>query len=194
VRQEQEDAARVSKLEDEGLEGLIAMTTDSVDDIIKPKQKLRIPILSSLFEYIVSIWTPPDEKWRKRQIIIWGVSSVACLVAPPLTESFAKVNWLPAGGMIGYRGMPAPEGGGGGYNPFRGKRNKKHQIVAMFISVWSWVVAKGVAEKVVRGVPALAASKSAEWFKFAITQAAMAGLVLYTQTYKEGEEGKDLMI
>lgn len=194
VRAEQEDAARVSKLEDEGLEGLIAMTSDSVDDIVKPKKKLRIPLLSPLYEYGLSVWTPPDEKWRGRQAVIWGASTLACLVAPPLTESFARINWLPAGGMIGYRGMPVPDGGGNGYNPFRGKRNKKHQVVAMGIALFGWTVAKLAADKAVRSVPAMAASRSANWFKFAITQAAMFGLVLYTKTYKEGEEGKDLMI
>ena len=170
------------------------MTTDSVDDIVKPKQKLRIPLLTPLFEYALSIWTPPDEKWRSRQMLIWGISSLVCLVAPPLTESFARVNWLPAGGMIGYRGMPGMEKTGNGYNPFRGKRNKKHQLVAMGIAIFSWTIAKSVANNVVMKIPMMAASSSSEWFKFAITQAAMAGVVLYTQTYKEGEEGKDLMV
>eukprot|EP00578_Thalassiosira_sp_NH16_P025320 CAMPEP_0181093648 /NCGR_PEP_ID=MMETSP1071-20121207/9562_1 /TAXON_ID=35127 /ORGANISM="Thalassiosira sp., Strain NH16" /LENGTH=331 /DNA_ID=CAMNT_0023175905 /DNA_START=160 /DNA_END=1155 /DNA_ORIENTATION=- len=194
VRAEQEDAARVSKLEDEGLEGLAAMTSDSVDDIIKPKKKLRIPVVSGMVEYFQSIYTPPDEKWRKRCITVWGLSTLGCLVVPSLTEGFARMNWLPAGGMMGFRGMPDQENLGQGYNPFRGKRNKKHNVQAMGISMMVWVVARGVAETVVEKFPAMAASRSSMWFKFAITQAMLGTTVAFIQTYKEGEEGADLMI
>jgi len=168
--------------------------TDNIDDIVKPKQKLRIPVVSGLVEYFQSVYQPPDEKWRNRQLIIWGASTLVCLINPPLTEGFARVNWLPAGGMMGYRGMPAPEGGGGGYNPFRGRRNKKHQVQAMGIAIFAWVVVRGLAESIVAKVPAMATSRSAEWFRFAIVQATLGTLVSYIQTYKEGEEGKELMI
>jgi len=195
VRVEQEDAARVSKLEEEGIEGLVAMTTDSVDDIIKPKQKLRIPLISPLFEWFQSIIVPPDDKWRKRQIMIWGIATIACLINPPLTEGFSKTNWLPAGGIMGYRGMPDMGGGAGGngYNPFRGKRNKKHNVQAIAISLSSWVLAKSLSNSIVMSLPALAASRTAEWYKFAIVQLIMGTLCMYVQTYKEGEKGKDLM-
>ena len=172
-----------------------SLTTDNIDDIIKPKAKLRIPVVSGLVEYFQSVWVPPDEKWRKRQIIIWGASTLVCLINPPLTEGFARVNWLPAGGMMGYRGMPVPEGGGGGgYNPFRGKRNKAHQIKAMGIALFAWVAMKMLADNVVMKIPALAASRSCEWYKFAMVQATMGTLTSYIQTFKEGEEGKELMI
>lgn len=195
VRSEQEDAARVSKLEEGGLEGLQSMTTDNIDDIIKPKANFRIPVVSGLVEYFQSVFVPPDEKWRKRQIIIWGASTLVCLINPPLTEGFARLNWLPAGGMMGYRGMPVPEGGGGGgYNPFRGKRNKSHQVKAMGIAIFAWVFIKGLAESIVMKVPALAISRSCEWYKFALVQATLGLLVSYIQTYKEGEDNKELMI
>ena len=170
------------------------MTTDNIDDIIKPKAKLRIPIVSGLVEYFQSVFKPPDEKWRKRQIIIWGASTLVCLINPPLTEGFARLNWLPAGGMMGYRGMPVPEGGEGGYNPFRGKRNKSHQVKAMGIALFAWVFVKGLAESIVMKVPALATSRSCEWYKFALVQATLGVLVSYIQTYKEGEDSKELMI
>lgn len=172
------------------------MTSDSVDDIIKPKQKLRIPIISGLAEYIDSCIVPPDSQWRRRQLLIWGCSTLLCLINPPLTEGFSKMNWLPAGGMMGYRGMPGIVGGeGGGYNPYRGKRNKKHQVQAMGIAIFGWVVAKMVAESVVSRVPAMAVSRSAEWFRFAIVQTTLGVLVSYIQTYKEGESDmKELMI
>jgi len=194
VRSEQEDAARVSKLEEEGIDGLVAMTTDSVDDIIKPKKKLRIPLVSPLIEYIQSVIVPPDDAWRNRQLIIWGASTLVCLLVPTLTEGFARVNWLPAGGMMGYRGMPGMADTGQGYNPFRGKRNKKHQVQAIGIAVFFWIFAKTIGEKIVMGVPAMAASRSVMWFKFALVQAMMGSLCLFIQTYKEGEEGKDLMV
>lgn len=169
--------------------------TDSVDDIVKPKKKLRIPVVSGLVEYFQSVYTPPDEAWRKRQLIIWGASTLFCLLAPPMTENFARLNWLPAGGMMGYRGMPGMEDiGEGGYNPFRGKRNKKHQVQAMGIAIAAWVIAKSVAESVVMKVPAMAASRSAEWFKFAIVQATMGTLTSFIQTYKEGEDGPEMLI
>lgn len=172
-----------------------AMTSDNIDDIIKPKQKLRIPIVSGLIEYSQSIFVPPDEAWRKRQIIIWGVSTLVCLIVPTLTEGFARVNWLPAGGMMGYRGMPGMgEGAEGGFNPYRGKRNKKHQLQAMAIAVFAWVMARSVAETVVSKVPAMAASRSAEWFRFAIVQVSLGTLVSFIQTYKEGEDNPELMI
>eukprot|EP00579_Thalassiosira_antarctica_P004780 CAMPEP_0201884094 /NCGR_PEP_ID=MMETSP0902-20130614/16467_1 /ASSEMBLY_ACC=CAM_ASM_000551 /TAXON_ID=420261 /ORGANISM="Thalassiosira antarctica, Strain CCMP982" /LENGTH=325 /DNA_ID=CAMNT_0048412985 /DNA_START=61 /DNA_END=1038 /DNA_ORIENTATION=- len=194
VRTEQDDAARVQKWEEEGLDGLIAMTTDSVDDIVKPKKKLRIPVISGLVEYIQSVIVQPDDAWRKRQIIVWGASTLVCLVVPTLTEGFARVNWLPAGGMMGYRGMPGMKDTGNGYNPFRGKRNKAHQIQAIGIAVLGWIVAKSVGQNVVASVPALAASRSAEWFKFALVQGMMGTLCLYIQTYKEDAIGKDLMV
>lgn len=195
VRAEQEDAARVSKLEEEGVEGLAAMTSDNIDDIIKPKQKLRIPIVSGLIEYAQSVFAPPDEAWRKRQITIWGLSTLVCLIVPTLTEGFARINWLPAGGMMGYRGMPGMGADAeGGFNPYRGKRNKKHQVQAMGIAIFAWVMARSLAETVVSKVPAMAASRSAEWFRFAIVQASLGTLVSYIQTYKEGEDNPELMI
>lgn len=193
VRAMSEDAARVQKLEDEGLEGLMSLT-DSVDDIIKPKKALKIPVISGLVEYITSIIVPPDAAWRKRQLIIWGASTLFCLINPPITESFARLNWLPAGAMMGYRGMPGMNDVGEGFNPFRGKRNKAHQVKAMGIALFVWILTKSMAEKVVMKVPAMALSRSAPWFKFAIVQSVMAAMVLYTQTYKEDEAGKDLMI
>ena len=168
--------------------------TDNVDDIVKPKAKLRVPVVSGLVEYFQSVYKPPDDKWRNRQLVIWGASTLVCLINPPLTESFARVNWLPAGGLMGYRGMPMPEGGEGGRNPFRGKRNKKHQVQAMGIAIAAWVVMRGLAESIVAKVPAMATSRSAMWFQFAIVQATLGTLVSFIQTYKEGEEGADLMI
>jgi hypothetical protein len=170
----------------------IAMT-DNIDDIVKPKKKLRIPIVSGLVEYIQSIIKAPDEAWAKRNLVIWGGSTLLCLVLPSMTEGFARLNWMPAGGMMGYRGMPAMGEMGNGYNPFRGKRNKKHQVQAMGIGIFCWLVARSVAEWAVTSVPAMAASRSAEWFKFAIVQAALGGAVSYVQTYKEGEDGKELL-
>lgn len=170
------------------------MTTDNIDAIIKPKEKLRIPVVSGLVEYFQSIIVPPDEAWRKRQLIIWGASTLLCLIVPTLTEGFARVNWLPAGGMMGYRGMPGMGEDADGFNPYRGKRNKKHQLQAMMIAVFCWVMARSVAETVVSKIPAMAASRSAEWFRFAIVQASLGTLVSYIQTYKEGEDNPELMI
>lgn len=166
---------------------------DSVDDIVKPKQKLRIPIISNLADYAMSIYTPPDAEWRKRCIVIWGASTLLCLINPPMTEGFARLNWLPAGGLMGYRGMPGNEERGQGYNPFRGKRNKKHQIQAMGIAIFAWIMARTLAENVVARVPAMAVSRSAEWFRFAIVQGALGTLCSYVQTYKEGEDSPELM-
>ncbi|KAL7449361.1 hypothetical protein ACHAWC_001429 [Mediolabrus comicus] len=193
VRTEQEDAARVQKWEEEGVDGVISMT-DNIDDIVKPKKKLRIPIVSGLVEYIQSVIKKPDEEWGKRNLVVWGGSTLLCLVLPSMTEGFARLNWLPAGGMMGYRGMPGNEERGNGYNPFRGKRNKKHQVQAMGIGIFCWLVARSIAEWAVTSVPAMAASRSAEWFKFAIVQAALGGAVSYVQTYKEGEDSPELMI
>ena len=168
--------------------------TDNIDDIVKPKKALRVPVVSPLIEFFQSVWTPPDNTWRNRQLAIWGASTLLCLVAPPMTEGFARLNWLPAGGMMGYRGMPGMENKEAGYNPFRGKRNKKHQVQAMGIAIAAWIFAKAIAENVVMKIPALAASRSAEWFKFAVVQATMGAMVSYIQTYKEDGDNKDLMI
>jgi hypothetical protein len=193
VRRENDDAYIASKWEEKGREGLVELT-DSVDDIIKPKAAFKIPVISGLIEYFQSIYKPPDENWTKRQAVIWGASTLVCLISPPLTENFARLNWLAAGGMMGYRGMPGMENREAGYNPFRGKRNKKHQVQAMGIAIMLWVVAKGMAESVVMKFPALAASRSCEWFKFAIVQGALGLATAFIQTYKEGEDSGELMI
>jgi hypothetical protein len=110
-----------------------------------------------------------------------------------MVENFARVNWLAAGGMMGYRGMPGMVNREPGSNPFRGRRNKAHQVQAMGVALAIWVVAKAVAEGVVMRVPAMVASRSCEWFKFAIVQGVLCLSCLFVQTYK-GEGGKDLMI
>ncbi len=168
--------------------------SDDVSDIIKPK-KDRVPITQRLplVPYFLSIIKPPDAAWQKRQITIWSLSTLLCLFLPSLTESALRINWLPAGGMMGYRGMNI-ESGDGGYNPYRGRRNKIHQVKAMGIAIMIWVAARGVAESVVSRVPAMAMSRSAEFFKFCIVQAALGFSTMWIQTYKDGEDTKDLMI
>lgn len=157
------------------------------------RQSFRMPLISNLIDFGYSVYTPPDDAWRKRQFVIWGLSTLFCLVNPPMVENFSRVNWLAAGGMMGYRGMPGMENKEPGYNPFRGKRNKAHQVQAMGVAVAVWVVAKMVAESVVMKIPALVASRSCEWFKFAIVQGVLCLSCLYVKTYK-GEGGKELMI
>ena len=95
---------------------------------------------------------------------------------------------------MGYRGMKIEGGGGGGFNPYRGRRNKKHQVVAIGIAVGIWVMSRSVAEFVLARVPAMAASRSAEWFKLAIVQTCLGFATMNLQTYKEGEDSPDLMI
>ena len=150
----------------------------------------KIPVVGGLITYAQSVFLPPDDAWRKRQAIIWGLSTLFCLINPPMTENFARVNWLAAGGMMGYRGMPGMEEKEPGYNPFRGKRNKAHQVQAMGIAIAAWVFAKAFAESFVMKIPALVASRSCEWFKFAIVQGLLMLSCLYVQTYK-GEGGAD---
>lgn len=157
------------------------------------KSPFRFPVISNLIDYGYTIYMPPDEAWTKRQYVIWGLSTLFCLVNPPMVENFSRVNWLAAGGMMGYRGMPGMENKEPGYNPFRGKRNKAHQVQAMGVGLAIWVVAKMLAESFVMRVPALVASRSCEWFKFAIVQGILCLSCLYVQTY-QGEGGKDLMI
>ena len=159
----------------------------------KEKKPFRFPIVSNLIDYADSIYMPPDEAWMKRQYVIWGLSTLFCLINPPMVENFSRVNWLAAGGMTGYRGMPGMENKEPGYNPFRGKRNKAHQVQAMGVGLAIWVVAKMFAESFVMRIPALVASRSCEWFKFAIVQGIMCLSCLNVQTYK-GEDGKELMI
>ncbi len=64
----------------------------------------------------------------------------------------------------------------------------------MGIAILGWVLARLVVESVVSRVPTMAASRSAEWFRFAIVQATLGTLVTYVQTYKEGENNPELMI
>ncbi|EJK66174.1 hypothetical protein THAOC_12922 [Thalassiosira oceanica] len=179
---------------DEG--GLLALQElgDSVDDIIKPKKKLRIPIISGLIEYSQSIYQPPDDQWKNRQITIWGLSTLFCLLVPTLTEGFFRLNWLPAGGIMGYRGMPGMEDVGSGYNPFRGKRNKKHQVQAIMISLFLWTVGRGLAYTFVSRIPAMATSRSEQWFRFALVQGMLGTACSFLQTYKGDEGNPELMI
>jgi hypothetical protein len=178
-----------------GSEGLMEITGQ--DEALKEiqRERFRIPIFGGLAEYMASVFVPPDEAWGKRCSVIWGLSTLVCLINPPLTESFARVNWLAAGGMMGYRGMPGMDAADreAGYNPFRGKRNKIHQVRAMGIAIAVWVMAKAFAETFVMKWPVLVASRSCEWFKFAIVQGVLGLSTAYIQTYT-GEEGGDLMI
>jgi hypothetical protein len=159
----------------------------------KGKKPMRIPLISGLVDFAHEVYMPPDEAWMKRQYIIWGLSTLFCLINPPMVENFARVNWLAAGGMMGYRGMPGMEDREPGSNPFRGRRNKAHQVQAMGVALAIWVVAKAVAEGVVMRVPVMVASRSCEWFKFAIVQGVLCLSCLFVQTY-QGEGGRDLMI
>ena len=166
---------------------------DENEAAAKKKEPTRIPIVSGLISFGNSVYMPPDDAWKKRQFIIWGASTLFCLINPPMVENFSRVNWLAAGGMMGYRGMPGMEKKEPGYNPFRGKRNKAHQVQAMGVAIAFWILAKAFAESFVMRIPALVASRSCEWFKFAIVQGMMMISCLYVQTYK-GEGGKTLMI
>lgn len=171
--------------------------TDTVDDVIEKKvavEERSIPIIS----WLISCIKPPDEKYRNRQIAVWGGISLLCLINPPLVEGASKVQWLPAGGMMGYRGMGIEDmgggGGGGRYNPFRGRRNKAHQLQAIALSLTVWILSKYLAQWAVDGVEVLKMSRSAEWFKFAIVQSIMGTMTAYIQTFKEDNQGKDLMV
>ena len=143
------------------------MTSDSVDDIVKLKKALWIPVISPLAEYMQSVIVAPNTKRRNRQLAVWEI--LVYLVVPTLMDGFARVNWLPAKVYVmGYHSMPGMEDTRDRYNPFRGKRNKKHQIQAIGIAVFAWILAKSVSKKAVMKIPAMAVSRSMEWFKFVI--------------------------
>jgi len=186
VRNEQIEAAVADKWDEGGVEALQELT-DSVDDIVKPKRKLRIPIVSGLIEYAQSIYTPPDPAWRKRMITIWGGSTVALLILPGLIEQVFTLTWFFAGGIMGFRGMPVPEGNGT-YNPFKGKRNKKSQFQAMAIALPIWVMARGLAFDAITiaRFPSMSV-RTEEFFRFAAVQFALGMACSFLQTYK-GEE------
>lgn len=186
VRNEQIEAAVADKWDEGGVDALQELT-DSVDDIVKPKKKLRIPVISGMIEYGQSIYTPPDPAWRKRMIYFWGGTTLFCIILPNLIEQFMAFSWFPAGGTIGFRGMPQPEGGPN-YNPWRGKRNKKSQVQAMGLALPIWVMARGIAFDLITPTrfPNMTA-RTVDICRFMIVQAGMFTACSFIQTYK-GEE------
>jgi hypothetical protein len=149
------------------------------------RRGFRIPLISGMIDYARSIYMPPDEAWMKRQSIIWGAATLFTLLNPPMVQGFSTINWVAAGGMMGYRGMPGMGEREPGYNPFRGKMMKMHQVQAMGIGMMAWVFARGIAEFIVTSSPAMMASRSCEWFKLAIVNGILMLQVLYVQTYQE---------
>jgi len=82
----------------------------------------------------------PDEKWRNKQIKVFGIMTLICWILPPMTEKIIMINWLFAAGQIGRRGMS--DNIEGDFNPYAGKRSSPHQRTAIFLSMFVWITLK----------------------------------------------------
>lgn len=86
--------------------------------------------------FLQGIIKKPDEKWRNKQLKVFGILTGTCWVLPPMAEKVIMINWLFAAGQVGRRGMTTSGGGegGGDFNPYEGRRNKPHQRTAILLS------------------------------------------------------------
>lgn len=123
-----EDAKAQSRLEEAELEG------DDVYPDEKPSPALKMP------SFLDGIIQKPDEKWRNRQIKVFGIMTLICWVLPPMAEKIIMINWLFAAGQIGRRGMS--ENIEADFNPYTGKRTQPHQRTAIFLSMLMWISLK----------------------------------------------------
>eukprot|EP00592_Proboscia_alata_P014207 CAMPEP_0194390274 /NCGR_PEP_ID=MMETSP0174-20130528/109026_1 /TAXON_ID=216777 /ORGANISM="Proboscia alata, Strain PI-D3" /LENGTH=326 /DNA_ID=CAMNT_0039183441 /DNA_START=169 /DNA_END=1149 /DNA_ORIENTATION=+ len=131
----------------------LAITTVSIDDITKPNKKRSFPLITSLAECIQSIFVPTNRKWRRGQLLVGCLYGLVCLQNRPLTEGFARVNWLLAGVIIGgYRSITPAE------DEEKTGNSKIHPFKAMGIALSALVAAKG--QSAVSRIPAMVASTS----------------------------------
>mmetsp|Transcript_5943 Transcript_5943/g.8991 ORF Transcript_5943/g.8991 Transcript_5943/m.8991 type:complete len:300 (-) Transcript_5943:194-1093(-) len=132
----------------ERLAGLTVLTEDAKaqsrleeaedDDDLYPEEKssptLRMP------SFLDGLIKKPDEKWRNKQIKVFGIMTLICWILPPMTEKIIMINWLFAAGQIGRRGMS--DNIEGDFNPYAGKRSSPHQRTAIFLSMFVWITLK----------------------------------------------------
>mmetsp|Transcript_12905 Transcript_12905/g.24235 ORF Transcript_12905/g.24235 Transcript_12905/m.24235 type:complete len:304 (+) Transcript_12905:215-1126(+) len=123
-----EDAKAQSRLEEAEMD----------DEDLYPEEKSSMAL--KMPSFLDGIIQKPDEKWRNRQIKVFGIMTLICWVLPPMAEKIIMINWLFAAGQIGRRGMS--ENIEADFNPYTGKRTQPHQRTAIFLSMLMWISLK----------------------------------------------------
>lgn len=122
-----EDAKAQSRLEE----------ADEDDEDLFPEEK---PSREFKLPGFLDIIRKPDEKWRNKQVKVFGVMTLICWILPPMAEKIMMINWLFAAGQVGRRGMS--DNIEGDFNPYEGKRTKPHQRTAIFLAGFVWLSLK----------------------------------------------------
>jgi hypothetical protein len=60
----------------------------------EPSMALKMP------SFLDGIIQKPDEKWRNRQIKVFGIMTLICWVLPHMAEKIIMINWLFVAGCI----------------------------------------------------------------------------------------------
>lgn len=123
----------------------------------------------------------PDEKWRNKQIKVFGIMTAVCWVLPPMAEKIIMINWLFAAGQVGRRGMS--ENIEADFNPYEGKRTKPHQRTAFFLSMMLWISLK-IWTGLLGNIKYVFGPRYAVVIEATIMNAALGLFTAYAQTYK----------
>lgn len=164
-----EDAKAQSRLEEAEMD----------DEDLYPEEKsspaLKMP------SFLDGIIQKPDEKWRNRQIKVFGIMTLICWVLPPMAEKIIMINWLFAAGQIGRRGMS--ENIEADFNPYTGKRTQPHQRTAIFLSMFLWISLK-VWTGMIGNIKYAFGARYAIVIEATIMNLCLGLFTAYVQTYK----------
>jgi hypothetical protein len=123
----------------------------------------------------------PDEKWRNKQLKVFGIMTLICWVLPPMAEKIIMINWLFAAGQVGRRGMS--DNIEADFNPYEGKRTKPHQRTAILLSMALWLGLK-VWTAMLGNVKYIFGPRYAIVIEATVMNAVLGLFTMYAQTYK----------
>lgn len=162
-----EDAKAQSRLEE----------ADDDDDLVEEStsRELKMP------GWTEGLIKKPDEKWRNKQLKVFGIMTLICWVLPPMAEKIIMINWLFAAGQVGRRGMS--DNIEADFNPYEGKRTKPHQRTAILLSMALWLGLK-VWTAMLGNVKYVFGPRYAIVIEATVMNAVLGLFTMYAQTYK----------
>jgi hypothetical protein len=162
-----EDAKAQSRLEE----------ADDDDDLVEESssRELKMP------GWTEGLIKKPDEKWRNKQLKVFGIMTLICWVLPPMAEKIIMINWLFAAGQVGRRGMS--DNIEADFNPYEGKRTKPHQRTAILLSMALWLGLK-VWTAMLGNVKYIFGPRYAIVIEATVMNAVLGLFTMYAQTYK----------
>jgi hypothetical protein len=162
-----EDAKAQSRLEE----------ADDDDDLVEESssRELKMP------GWTEGLIKKPDEKWRNKQLKVFGIMTLICWVLPPMAEKIIMINWLFAAGQVGRRGMS--DNIEADFNPYEGKRTKPHQRTAILLSMTLWLGLK-VWTAMLGNIKYVFGPRYAIVIEATVMNVVLGLFTMYAQTYK----------